>query len=952
LKKMQKSNNEKLLNYTSAISNKKLAISKGSEVSERVEIPHIPAEALKYGVELNLGNELIFIQADGSEVVQTYTQIWERAQRILGGSRAFGLQPGEPIILQVDTSQDFAPALWSCIMGGFVPVPVPITSDYSKPNKALSRLDRIWQQLDSPTIVTSSKLASQIHTGLQLYGKQNVKIATIEELETHSPHTRLHQTDELALLLPSSGTTGQPKLVKINSQTFIYRFLKDAINQNNNSPAQTLLSWFPLESISGIFTTLPNRFQKNIYLPAELLIRNPLLWLDTLSKHQVTHAQTTNFILASILDQLMTNPQHDWDFSSVQRIGIGAEPIVAKTARSFLEILSKYNLNFNVLGPAYGMTECGPIAGSREGFSLTATSDSDRFVEIGEPTRGHSIRIVDQQGSILEEGQIGRIQVTGPSMTSGYYQAPELTRELFTEDGWINTGDLGFLQDGKLTVTGREKEIIIINARNYSCHEIELVAEEVEGVEPSYTAACAIRQSNSETDELVIFFHSLVSKESHLAQLLKQIRRNIAEKLGINPTYLIPIEKSTIPRTATGKIQRLQLKQLFDAGEFEAICQQVEILTNQEQESNFVEPRENLELEVTKIWEQVLGKQPIGVRDNFFDLGGDSLLAVRLLAQIEKAFGKNLPLATLFQLPTVEQQAKILHQSGWSSPWFSLVPIQPSGSQPPFFGIHSLGKGQEHYRNIARHLGSDQPIYGLDYWLATQTKDTKELPKTWSVEELAAHYIKEMRILQPEGPYFLAGLSFAGLVAYEMAQQLVTQDQKVALLVLFDTHCPTLSVKSLDFNPLQIHLRNLSQLEMKEKLAYIMTKVKYKIQQNLKLIKLFFRKVAEKFYLKFKLPMPYALHYSLIVEANQKLAGDYALQAYPGKVTLFRVSDQPVRYDQISDLGWSALAVGGVEIHEVPGGHMGMFQEPHVQMLAEKLRVCIDKALQDVSEKE
>lgn len=370
----------------------------------------------------------------------------------------------------------------------------------------------------------------------------------------------------------------------------------------------------------------------------------------------------------------------------------------------------------------------------------------------------------------------------------------------------------------------------------------------------------------------------------------------------------------------------------------------------QEPASTFVPPSNDLEIQLTKIWENVLGKKPISVKDNFFEVGGHSLLAVRLLAQIEKTFGNNLPPATLFQSPTIEQQAKILHQSGWSSPWFSLVPIQPSGSQPPFFAIHSLGKGQEHYRNIARHLGPDQPIYGLDYWLATQTKERKEAPNTWRVEELAAHYIKEMRILQPEGPYFLAGLSFAGIVAYEMAQQLVKQDQKVALLVLFDTRCPTLSVKSLDFNFLEIHLRNLSQLGMKEKLAYIMMKVNHKIQHYLRGIKLLFRKMLEKFYLKFKLPMPYALHYSLIIEANDKLANDYTLQVYPGKVTLFRAIDQPVRYDQISDLGWSAMAVGGVEIHQVPGDHLGMFQEPCVQMLAEKLRACIDKALQDVSE--
>jgi aspartate racemase len=360
-------------------------------------------------------------------------------------------------------------------------------------------------------------------------------------------------------------------------------------------------------------------------------------------------------------------------------------------------------------------------------------------------------------------------------------------------------------------------------------------------------------------------------------------------------------------------------------------------------EENFAPPLTPFEEALAGIWREVLRLDSVGIHDNFFELGGHSLLAVRLLEKIEKTFGKNLPLATLFQSPTIEQQAKILQQSGWSSPWFSLVPIQPSGSRPPFFGIHTLGKGQEHYRNIARHLGSDQPIYGLDYWLATQTKDKKQDLNTWSVEELAAHYIKEMRILQPEGPYFLAGFSFGGIVAYEIAQQLVKQDQKVALLVLFDTACPALSVKSLGFHRFEIHLKKLSQLEMKEKLAYIMSKVKYKIQKKLKWIKSFFLKVAEKFYLKSKLPMPYALHYSLIVEANRKLASDYALQVYPGQVTLFRTTDQAVKYDQFSDLGWSALALGGVEIQEVPGNHLDILKEPHVQVLAKKLKACIDR---------
>ena len=646
---------------------KKLPIAHGEKGSAHSEPHKNPDQALKSARDLFPNREFICIELNDSFIVQTYAQIWEGAERMLGGLRSSGLQQGNPIIFQIETSQDFASVLWSCIMGGYIPIPVTTASDYSQSNQALSKLHSIWQQLDNPTILTTSKLASQIHTGLQLYGKKNVKIAIIEEIKTHSPDTRLHQLqpDELALLLPSSGTTGEPKLIEINSQTFIYRFLKNAINQDKDSPVATFLSWFPLESISGIFTTLPNGFQKNIYLPVELLIRNPLLWLDTLSKHRVTHAQTTNFILARVLDQLRTNPQHDWDFSSVEYIGIGAEPIVAKTVRSFLEILAKYNLNPNVLHPAYGMTECGPIAGSREALSPTATSDSDRFVEIGGPSKGHSIRIVDQQGCILEEGQIGRIQVTGPSMTSGYYKAPELTRELFTEDGWINTGDLGFLKDGKLTITGREKEIVIINARNFSCHEIELVVEEVKGVEPAYTVVCSIRQQDSDTDELAIFFHTLITEESQLAKLVQQIRGKVTQTLGINPTYIIPIEKEAIPRTATGKIQRLQLKQSLEAGQFALLIQRIDALLNQESEKTFVPPRNELERQMTQIWEKVFGIQSIGIHDNFFNLGGHSLLATQIISRVCQTFKIELPLRVILETPTVAELSSHLETIRW-----------------------------------------------------------------------------------------------------------------------------------------------------------------------------------------------------------------------------------------------------------------------------------------------
>lgn len=911
------------------------------------DMPQTPSEVLKYIVQKNSAIELISILSGQSSTIETYPRIWERAERMLGGLLSFGLQPGQFLLLQVELSQDFAPALWSCIMGGFIPVPVSLASDFSQKNQALLKLYNIWQQLDHPTILTNSKLASPIHAGLQLYGKNHVKIAIIEEIENHSPDTRLHkhQPDELALLLPSSGTTSKPKLIESNAHNLIKRFINT--NSNNNLEKRVLLNWFPLESVSGIFLAMPNGFQKNIYLPIDILIRNPLCWLDIINQYQVTNSVATNFILAQVIEKLRENPQNNWDLSCIKKIGIGAEPIVAKTARTFIELLAPYNLHPHVLYPAYGMTESGPIASSREGLCLTTSSDSDRFVEIGTPILENSIRIANQEGSLLEEGQIGGIQVKGPSMTSGYYQAPELTRELFTEDGWMNTGDLGFLQDGKLTVTGREKETIIINARNFSCHEIELVAEEVEGVEPAYTIACAIRQQDSETDELAIFFHTVITEDSQLAKLVKQIRGKVAQSLGINPTYIIPIEKEAIPRTATGKIQRLQLKQRLEAGEFDALIKQIDELIQQEAEQTFVAPRDEIDIKLTKILETVLGIQAIGIHDNFFDLGGNSLLAVKLFAEIEKTFHKKFPLAALFQAPTIEKLAKILSQEKYSSSWYSLVPIQPIGDKTPLFAIHLLGEGLSFYRPLATYLGQRQPIYGLNYGLAARKGNEEEvsLPPT---KDLAAHYIKEMQAFQPQGPYILLGVSNGGNVAFEMAKQLHAQGQTVAKLILFDTIHPNVKLPPnwknmsnfqkliLDFiRHIDIHWGNLLLFEPKERLPYFFDKVK-KISTN------WFPKLPK------TLSLPIR---SLVANDNRKTQAinsppmssqHYIPQSYPGKITLFKAKHTAIASSDPTN-GWEGVAEQGLEIYNIHGAHSNILSEPSVRILAEKLSSCIDK---------
>jgi aspartate racemase len=353
---------------------------------------------------------------------------------------------------------------------------------------------------------------------------------------------------------------------------------------------------------------------------------------------------------------------------------------------------------------------------------------------------------------------------------------------------------------------------------------------------------------------------------------------------------------------------------------------------SQESEETFAASQNELELPLTKIWEEVLGIHPIGVRDNFFDLGGNSLLAVSLFAEIEKKFGKNLPLATLFQEPTIEKLSNILRQKGWSAPSQTLVAIQPGDSKPPLFFIHVLGEGLKFCRLWTRHLDPEQPIYGL----AVGIMDEVSLNK---VDDVVGHYIKEMRSIQPEGPYLLAGIYCGGRVAYEMAQQLHAQGQKVALLALIDTLKDGQAIKIIPVEERVLaHWNNFLRIGP----AYLLSKRRLGKAKNL-LMSIYY-----KFYERIRFPLPQAYQSSTYQKKKNEGNMEWVFapkQVYPDRVTLFRAIENIGFIDP--DLGWRELAPGGLEIHDVPGDTFSMLQEPHVQVLAKKLKACIDRVQAD-----
>ena len=271
----------------------------------------------------------------------------------------------------------------------------------------------------------------------------------------------------------------------------------------------------------------------------------------------------------------------------------------------------------------------------------------------------------------------------------------------------------------------------------------------------------------------------------------------------------------------------------------------------------------------------------VGIHDNFFDLGGHSLLAAQLVGQIERVFGKRLPLPALFRAPTVEQLGRLLQEEKWPESWSSLVPIQPRGSKLPFFWIH----GDESYSFLPRYLGPDQPLYGLQH----QSEDGKPARYT-EVETIAAHYLEEMRTVQLRGPYFLGGYSFGGTIAFEVAQQLKRQGEEVAFLLLLDSHFPGDNVPgSVDgkTNPtpfheeLRRHFYNLALVGTKEKLTYLSDRITGKLMNPVISIKRFYKTIVCKVCLGVGLVLPVSLRSFYILERVLRGSAKISTAALP-----------------------------------------------------------------------
>ncbi len=551
----------------------------------------------------------------------------------------------------------------------------------------------------------------------------------------------------------------------------------------------------------------------------------------------------------------------------------------------------------------YGPTEASVIVSAYEPDPAQPFPDN---LPIGRPIANVRLYVLDSELQPVAVGEPGELHIGGPGVARGYLNHPELTEAKFIADPFSQDGDarlyktgdmVRYLPDGNIEFQGRIDFQVKIRGFRIELGEIEAVLEKHPGVAQAVVTA---RELNGEK-RLAGYIVALPN-----AGTAVELRRHLK---GLLPEYMVPADfvfLKSFPLTPNGKVDRRALPEPepSEPGEVEG----------------YVAARDEFESRMVSLWEQVLGKRPIGVRDNFFELGGHSLLAVRLTSRIEKQFGKKLTITALIQAPTVESLVSLLREE--NSSWSSLVPLQTGGSKPIFFFVHGLGGTVMRFHELARHMVPDQPFFCFQ----AQGMDGK-LPCLDRVEDMASLYLEHLRAAQPQGPYFLGGYSFGGLVAIEMARRLMEQQEDVRALTLVDTYLPApKGGKSL--------LGKFLALSTEQKLAYL-KKRSIRFRRGIK------RRIDA-----LSLPRPV----KAVREACAVAELRYRPQVYPGRVVMFRASEKALRGLDDPQEGWRKYAAGGIEVHEIAGDHGNILNEPQVKQLAAEIRSRLEKAQAELAE--
>ena len=814
----------------------------------------------------------------------TYAQLNRRANALARKLRALGAKRGKRIGICLERSPEMIIAVLGVLKSGAAYVPL----DPAYPQARL----RIMLGDSAPIVLITRE---ETATSLPPNAARPLYIEQVAESDAEYVTSQVISSD-IAYMIYTSGSTGTPKGVLVTHG-----------NVSNHLAWRN--SYFPVESTDRCLQTASLSFDDSVWEILEplsagacLALTRPRFEYDNqyLVRLMVEQQITVACFVPSLLRSIVETPEIE-ACKSLRRLTTGGEGLSIPLQRRVAERIPSAAF-FN----GYGTTEA-TIASL---YWRCTDVPGQTVVPIGRPIANTQVYVLDRSGQLVPPGVYGEICIGGAGVARGYLDRPEMTAERFVDDRFsavagaklYRTGDLGRLRDdGVFEFGGRVDDQVKIRGIRVELGDIEAALLDHPGVH-SAAVVCNDTPSGKRLTAYVV-------PRGGAPVPAAELRAFLRDRL---PPALIPNRfesLDSLPLTPSGKLDRRSLPAL------DAVDEQ----------SNYMAPRSELESRLVGLWEQVLEARPIGIRDDFFELGGHSLSAVQVAAAVEKMLGRLLSPGLLFEAPTIDMLSSRLattHSTGGS-----LVPLAQGNSGAPLFLVHHVSGDITAYRDLAYHLRDERTVYGI----RMPELDSNEPPPD-RIEAMAARYVRDIRTLQPKGPYLLGGHSAGAHIAFEMAQQLRSTGESVALLAILEADARRHGRRRSLIDTVRYQFESVGKLPPRQRLIYLWRKfVAWGGDWT-------------------QLAPPVSTSGSggeqtknAAWSAVERAVSQYRPKTYPGAITLFRATDRGVTGTYSRTLGWGRLARGGIRVIDVPGSHSTVLRPGSEPPMAAKLRKCLEE---------
>jgi len=831
----------------------------------------------------------------------TYGELNKHANQLAHHLIANGVKNGDNVGLLVSRTFDMVIGMLAIMKAGgaYVPIDPDYPVDRQEYILQNSGVSRIVADSDYPllTLLEPAQVIRVRETDLNVYKNTNPKI-------------KIGST-QLAYTIYTSGSTGRPKGVMIEHHSAV-NLLLWVNNQFNVGPDDRLLFITPMcfdLSVYDIFGML-TAGGSIVMVEKQELMDVPKL-KEMLLKHQVTFWDSVPSTMDYFIGELEA-AEAKYFASKLRLVFMSGDWIPVNLP----DRIKKY----------FPKAQTISLGGATEGtvwsnfYEIEKTGSDWTSIPYGRPITNNFFYILDEQLNQVPLGEEGELYIGGVGVARGYANDKEKTDRSFTKDPFnatlggrmYKTGDLGrMLPTMDMEFIGRIDDQVKIRGFRIELGEIATALQKHGKVRSAVVLAKPVKENEKELVGYIVGDANAAELKAWLNNML--------------PAYMVPanyIMLDAIPLTGNGKVDKKAL--LMYA------CPEEEI-------SFYIAPRTNVEKMLADVWAEFLGIKKVGIYDNFFELGGHSLIAVKVMTKIERLTGKRLPLASLFEKPTIERQTRLLDLDGRSVTWDSLVPIKPQGTKMPLYIVHGAGLNVLLFNAVAAGLSPDQPVFGL------QAKGLNGIDEPFTtIEDMAAYYIEAIVQQNPDGPYALSGFSFGGIIAWEMARQLKACGKKVNFLALFDTNAYQTSF----YTPFFVKLRKQAAYYLNNIVHTLKFTAGFKatITEKAKLLK---RKLLRRYWAfgfeKNKNHAGFFGYAHKIDQCNIDALQRYQLKPLDIAVDVFKAQTRTYYVADRQFLGWKPFALDGVNIHNIPGEHNTIFKAPNDQPFAEALQNCLDR---------